>query len=305
MRKILLLGSILSLVSMNAQTNVYSYGFDTAFTNWTTSNQSSPVTTSVWTKATYATPLTNPLFGSGNTTTVPVGQAGGANSFALVNYTSTSGAGTISNWLFTNAIDVKDGDIVSFYSRKGTDGTIDYPDRLELRYALAAGAVLPTTGASAVGSFTNLGVSVNPNLASGFVYPKTWTKYSFNVTGVGANPVPVRFAFRYYVTDGGPSGSNSDLIGIDTFSIDRPTLSTNDVALNEKSISVYPNPTTDYISIKSADKFSNIEVFDIAGKKVEVKVEGDKINVKHLNSGSYIISMESKGNKISQKFIKK
>ncbi|WBX97460.1 T9SS-dependent choice-of-anchor J family protein [Chryseobacterium gambrini] len=305
MKKILLLGSILSLVSMNAQTNVYSYGFDTAFTNWTTSNQSSPVTTSVWTKATYTTPLTNPLFGSGNTTTVPVGQAGGNNSFALVNYTSTSGAGTISNWLFTNAIDVKDGDIVSFYSRKGTDGTIDYPDRLELRYALAAGAVLPTTGASAVGSFTNLGVSVNPNLASGFVYPKTWTKYSFTVTGVGANPVPVRFAFRYYVTDGGPSGSNSDLIGIDTFSIDRPTLSTNDVALNEKSISVYPNPTTDYISIKSADKFSNIEVFDIAGKKVEVKVEGDKINVKHLNSGSYIISMESKGNKISQKFIKK
>jgi hypothetical protein len=55
------------------------------------------------------------------------------------------------------------------------------------------------------------------------------------VTGVGANPVPVRFAFRYYVTDGGPSGSNSDLIGIDTFSIDRPTLSTNDVALNEKA----------------------------------------------------------------------
>ena len=305
MKKLLLLGSILSLVSMNAQTNVYSYGFDTAFTNWTTSNQSSPVTTSVWTKANYATPLTNPLFGSGNTTTVPEGQAGGANSFALVNYTSTSGAGTISNWLFTNAIDVKDGDIVSFYSRKGTDGTIDYPDRLELRYALAAGAVLPTTGASAVGSFTNLGVSVNPNLVSGFVYPKTWTKYSFTVTGVGANPVPVRFAFRYYVTDGGPSGSNSDLIGIDTFSIDRPTLSTNDVALNEKSISVYPNPTTDYISIKSADKFSNIEVFDIAGKKVEVKVEGDKINVKHLNSGSYIISMESKGNKISQKFIKK
>ncbi|WP_375181676.1 choice-of-anchor J domain-containing protein [Chryseobacterium sp.] len=305
MRKLLLLGSFLGLVSMNAQTNVYSYGFDTAFTTWTTSNQSSPVTTSVWTKATYTTPLTNPLFGSGNTTTVPVGQAGGSNSFALVNYTSTSGAGTISNWLFTNAIDVKNGDIVSFYSRKGTDGTTDYPDRLELRYALAAGAVLPTTGAADVGSFTNLGVSVNPTLAGNFVYPKIWTKYSFTVTGVGTTPVPVRFAFRYYVTDGGPSGNNSDLIGIDTFSIDRPTLSTNDVYLSDKEVSVYPNPTTDYISVKSADKFSNIEVFDIAGKKVDVKLEGDKINVKHLNAGSYIISIESKGNKISQKFIKK
>lgn len=305
MRKILLLASFLSLVSLGAQTNVYSYGFDTAFTTWTTSNQSTPVTTTLWTKATYTAPLANPLFGSGNITTVPEGHQGGSNSFALVNYTSTSGAGTISNWLFTNAIDVKNGDIVSFYTRKGTDGTTDYPDRLELRYALASGATLPSTGASDVGSFTNLGVSVNPNLVDGFVYPKIWTKYSFTVTGVGNTPVPVRFAFRYYVADGGPDGNNSDLIGIDTFSIDRTVLATNEVTLNDKTISVYPNPTTDYIFIKSADKFSNIEVFDIAGKKVEITTEGDKINVKHLSTGSYIISMESKGNKVFQKFIKK
>ncbi len=307
MRKFLLIGSFLGLVSINAQTtNVYSFGFDSAFpSDWVSTNQSSPVGASTWTKANYTTPLTNAIFGSGNTTTVPVGQAGGNNSFALVNFNSTTGAGTISNWLLTSAVNVKDGDIVSFYTRKGTDGTTDYPDRLELRYSTAATTVNPS-GSSGLGSFTNTGVTVNPSLVAGFVYPKVWTKYSFTITGVGSTAIPVKFAFRYYVTDGGPSGNNSDLIGIDTFSVDRPTtLSTNDVSLTSKEVSVYPNPTTDYLIIKSERKISNIEIFDISGKSVKAKLEGDRVNVKNLNAGSYLINIESNGNKISEKFIKK
>jgi hypothetical protein len=77
--------------------------------------------------------LTSGIFGSG-VGNIPVGQAGGENSFALVNYTSTTSTGTnatISNWLLSPAVNVKDGDVVSFYTRKGTDGTTDYPDRLE------------------------------------------------------------------------------------------------------------------------------------------------------------------------------
>lgn len=306
MRKFLLLGSLLGITLMNAQTNVYSYGFDTAFgTDWVTTNQSSPSTTSLWTKATYTTPLSNPLFGSGNTTTVPSGQAGGANSFALVNYTSTSGTGIISNWLITPSVNVKNGDVVSFYTRKGTDGTNDYPDRLELRYSTAATAVTPSGGSSGVGSFTNLGVTVNPNLASGFVYPKTWTKYSFTITGVGNNPVAVKFAFRYYVTDGGPNGTNSDLIGIDTFSIDRAVLATNEVGATSRAVSVYPNPTTDYLTVKSEEKISTVEIYDISGKKIPVSVEGNTIDVKKLNAGTYLINIETKTGKVSEKFIKK
>jgi len=307
MKKLLLLGSLLGIAMMSAQgTNVYSYGFDAAFgTDWITTNQSTPSTTSLWTKATYTAPLTNPLFGSGSTTTVPSGQAGGTNSFALVNYTSTSGAGIISNWLITPSVNVKDGDVVSFYTRKGTDGTTDYADRLELRYSLAANAVTPSGGSSGLGSFTSLGVTVNPNLASGFVYPKTWTKYSFTVSGVGNNPVAAKFAFRYYVTDGGPSGSNSDLIGIDTFSIDRGVLATNEISTANKVISVYPNPATDYLTIKSEEKISAVEIYDIAGKKIPVSVEGNIIDVRKLNAGTYLINFETKAGKISEKFIKK
>ena len=154
-----------------------------------------------------------PLFSAAGLGGVPSGQAGGQNSFALVNYTSTN-TGTISNWLITPTVNVQDGDVVTFYTRKGTDGTTDYPDRLELRYSSAATTVVPSTGPTDVGSFTNLGVSVNPNQAVGFVYPQTWTQYTFNITGVGSTPVPVKFAFRYFVTSAGPSGTNSDIIGI-------------------------------------------------------------------------------------------
>jgi hypothetical protein len=36
------------------------------------------------------------------------------------------------------------------------------------------------------------------------------------ISGVGA-PTQGRFALHYYVTNGGPSGSNSDYIGVDLF----------------------------------------------------------------------------------------
>ncbi len=37
-----------------------------------------------------------------------------------------------------------------------------------------------------------------------------------SISGVAA-PTQGRFAFRYYVNDGGPSGNNSNYIGVDLF----------------------------------------------------------------------------------------
>lgn len=307
MKKILLLSAFLGLTALNAQ-NVYSYGFDTAFgADWTRTNQSAPSTTVMWGQSSYTLPLTAAIFGSGNTSTLPVGQAGGPNSFAIINFNSTSGAvgGTISNWLITPVVNVKDGDVVSFFTRKGTDGATDFPDRLELRYSTAATTVVPSTGAADVGSFTNLGVSVNPNLASGFVFPKTWTKYSFTINGVGATPVAAKFAFRYFVTDGGPNGANSDIIGIDTFSVDRGSLGTSETGAKKEHLSISPNPTTDYLTIKSGEKINNAEVFDMGGRKVEVGVIDNKVDVRKLNAGIYIINIETKAGKTTEKFIKK
>ncbi len=46
-----------------------------------------------------------------------------------------------------------------------------------------------------------------------------WTKFEFVISGLpnGTIPQKHRVGFRYYVKNGGPSGSVSDEIGIDDF----------------------------------------------------------------------------------------
>ena len=71
--------------------------------------------------------------------------------------------------------------------------------------------------ANDVGDFTTLLLDINPTLTT-TGYPSTWTQFSATVTGLGG-PTTGRFAFRYFTPNGGPSGANSDYIGIDTVNI--------------------------------------------------------------------------------------
>ena len=292
MKKILL--SLVLVPFFGIAQNQYAFGFDAALAGagYQVTNQSAAATTLTWSKASFTTPLTGAVFGSGNTTTIPVGQAGGNNSFAIVNFNSTTGANTISNWLISPDITVQNGDVVTFYSRKGTDGTADYPDRLELRMSSAATTVVPSTGASDVGSFTTLGVSVNPTLVAGFVYPKTWTQYSYTVSGLTA-ATAVKFAFRYFVTNGGPSGLNSDIIGIDTFSVDR-TLGTADFF--KSNFTVYPTPSSNVVNISNLNnlEITNASITDVNGRIVkEVNSSVESINISELNTGVYFLRIKT------------
>lgn len=312
MKKILLSLLFLSSVSGFSQ-NLFSFGFDgttaaMVTAGWSLTNQSSPTYTGApnWAIANYAPPTSNSLFGS----TSPEGQAGGLNSLAVVNYTSTgtsatAGSGTISNWLISPAIMVQNGDVVSFWTRKGTDGTTDYPDRLELRMSSAATHVTPTGGSAGLGSFTTVGVTVNPGLAGGFVYPQVWTQYSYTVAGL-SGPTSVKFAFRYFVTSGGPGGANSDLIGIDTFSVDR-TLGTDDFFTT--NFAMHPNPVKDVLNItaKNGMTIETVQITDINGRVVNqtnASAETTQINIADLNSGVYFVKVQSGNGVGTAKIIK-
>jgi len=304
MKKTLL--SLLLVPFFGISQNQFSFGFDGTTAamlsaGWQSTNQSSPAGASTWSNASFTIPLTGPIFGSGNTTTLPVGQAGGNNSFALVNFNSTTGTGTISNWLITPDITVQNGDIVTFYSRKGTDGTTDYPDRLELRMSTTA-TVLPSGGSAGLGSFTTVCTTVNPSLLGGFVYPKVWTQYSYTVTGL-AGPTAVKFAFRYFVTNGGPSGANSDIIGIDTFSVDRPLSSD---SFFKNNFSIYPNPVNNVlnISVKNEMTINSLSITDLNGRVVSTSSSSTSIDVSNLSSGVYFVSIETNEGKGTSKFVK-
>jgi len=70
-------------------------------------------------------------------------------------------------------------------------------------------------------------------------------------------------------------------------------------------MTISPNPTTEYLNVATDLKINKAEIFDMSGRKIDANLEGNRINVKNLNAGSYIISIETKDGKTTEKFIKK
>ena len=284
--KLLSLFAFCALTFGQAQTNLLVEAFDTVtLPGWTLTNQSVPVGSTGWFQ--------------GNATVFPA-QAGATTAYIGANFNNTTGANTISNWLITPQLLVQDGDVLKFWTRTTTGAP--FADRLEVRSSVGTTFTAPS-GPTGLGSFTNLHLDINPTLQSGTGgYPDVWTEYTITVAGVSAAPVAVNFAFRYFVTDGGPAGNNSNFIGIDTFSVVRPALAVSNV--NKAKVSIYPNPTTDYLNVSSASKISNVEVYDISGKRVKAELVDNKVDVQNLAKGSYVIKITDGSGSTSQKFIK-
>lgn len=190
----------------------FSEGFNgatVAASGWTTVNRStSPSASGIWRTGTAivdsaSNPVVNPYEGD---------------RFALVSYTSSTSSSTnatLSNWMISPLITgIANGDVFSFFTT--TTPASAFPDRLEVRLSTAGSSTDVGTTTTSVGSFTTLMLSINPSLAVGG-YPEEWTQYSLTVSGL-SDPVDGRIAFRYFVTQGGPNGANSNIIGLDAFS---------------------------------------------------------------------------------------
>ncbi|WP_165571868.1 T9SS type A sorting domain-containing protein [Chryseobacterium sp. JM1] len=82
-------------------------------------------------------------------------------------------------------------------------------------------------------------------------------------------------------------------------------LSTANVATYKNGVSVYPNPASDFIKINSSGKIKSIELYDSTGKKVQAIVENNKVEVRNLPAGLYLINIKTENGNFSEKFIKK
>lgn len=139
-------------------------------------------------------------------------------SFAAVSYTSSNSSSTnatLSNWLLTPQINgLKNGDTFSFFTTTTPESA--YADRLLVRLSTAGSSTNVGATTTSVGDFTTVLLDINPTLSVPG-YPEDWTRYTLTVSGL-AGPVSGRLAFHYFVTQGGPSGANSNIIGLDSFS---------------------------------------------------------------------------------------
>lgn len=185
-----------------AITSAFSEGFDDITTlagaGWSLQNLSNPVGTTGWFQ--------------GNDAVFP-SQAGATTAYIGANFNNVSNVGNISNWLLTPEIGLKNGDQIKFWTRKVSPDS--FADRLQVRMSTAGASTNVGASDTSVGDFTTVLLDINPTLVLG-VYPVVYTQFTVTISGLGAATTG-RIGFRYFVTNGGLNGANSDYIGIDTF----------------------------------------------------------------------------------------
>lgn len=116
---------------------------------------------------------------------------------------------SISSWLITPVLNVKDGDKISFYVRGDTTQNI-FENRLQVRMNKSASPDVGTS-ISSVGGFKEVLFDINPKQQPGG-FPLVWNKYEYVFSGISGD-LDTRIAFRHYVN----SGKNIAGIGIDQF----------------------------------------------------------------------------------------
>ena len=129
----------------------------------------------------------------------------GSGEYVSSNFNSVTGTNDIDNWLVLPALNILSGDVISFYSRAPANST--FPDSIRVMYSAVGDSTPEATTWVQLGNF-------KVNTAG------TWLQDQFVAPAAGAT---ARFAIRYAVIEGGPLGSNSDLIGIDQLEVFTPS----------------------------------------------------------------------------------
>lgn len=82
-----------------------------------------------------------------------------------------------------------------------------------------------------------------------------------------------------------------------------PSLSVNDI--DEVDFNIYPNPTTNQLKIEGNLVVDTFKIIDLSGRTLkQEKLQNNAINVEELNTGTYIIELNSKGSNATKRFIK-
>jgi len=127
--------------------------------------------------------------------------------YVASNFNTVDSANDINNWLVLPPLNLNTGDVFSFYSRSPVPILFIFPDSLHVWYSAAGDSTPEDTTWVLLGEF-----EVN---TTGF-----WEMSSYMIPSPGATG---RLAIQYAVVDGGPSGANSNYVGIDAITVYSPS----------------------------------------------------------------------------------
>ncbi|KHJ39225.1 hypothetical protein PBAC_05390 [Pedobacter glucosidilyticus] len=172
----------------------------------------------------------------------------------------------------------------------------------------AADGTLPVSLTSFTASLLNNQSQLNWSTASesnnaGFEIESSQDGISFNKIGFVASQATnsnsiLNYSFIDKLTNPGTTYYRLKQVDLDgKFSYSEVKFITNQLSVTD-GISVYPNPTEDFIILKGLDTTgSTITLFDIQGKQISRKglVEGNKVVLKDLEAGVYILNVSKNG----------
>jgi hypothetical protein len=105
----------------------------------------------------------------------------------------------------------------------------------------------------------------------------------------------------YYGGTGGPWNSDSATLT----TTENCSLSLDE--FDNYSVTIYPNPSNDYITILTKSELKNVEIYNMLGQSINKKISADsRIDISTLPNGNYIIkTIDFQDNQTVLKFIKK
>lgn len=281
MKQITFIAALLVAFSMNAQ--LLDEGFDdiTTLTDYSVINVSDAPNTDIF---------------QGNPNVFPSFD-GDEDDYLGMNFNTTSGS-VVDLYFITPALDLENGDILTFYTRTG-EGS-NFPDRLEVRLDLDGSDVAPTSTDN--GSYTELLLEINPDLTTGG-YPEAWEQQTITIAGLAAEGATTKVAFRYWVTDGGPAGNNSNFIGLDRLVVEEE-LSLNDLS----AFGFNYNVSDGEMRLRANEPLQSIAIYNLLGQSVldqKLSSTNEVININALTTGVYVAQVTIAGKTESFKIIKR
>jgi len=105
-----------------------------------------------------------------------------------------------------------------------------------------------------------------------------------------------------------PCGNVSGEVEDYLITVNNSTFTVNEFNQNDKTVSIYPNPSTSEVFVKSSENISKIELFDIRGRKVIQQNNLNKLdtqfNIEHFDEAMYILNIYTKDRVIVKKLMK-
>ncbi|AZA83843.1 hypothetical protein C1637_13580 [Chryseobacterium lactis] len=296
MKKILLSSAFLAACSLNAQTTIFEDSFenytDFAYTtgtvgNWTLRDLDGKISYTIEnsTFPNQRIPKAFIVFNRGGIVPATLADqtAARTGNKAMACFNVSYPAPLVNNdWLISPQITLGSaGNTLSFWVKP-----------IHADYGLEKFNVYVSTTDTQTTSFTK--INTNPIVTPAVVQ---WAEQTFNLDAYAGQNVYI--AIQCVSED-------QFALFVDDFKVTTTgTLATSEVSKSSSSIFVFPNPVADVLNIRSRAKVNNVEIFDRSGRKIPADLNNDKVNVKNLSPGSYIINVETKEGKTSSKFIKK